>query len=112
MKKKVFLIVGILLLFSNMYAQSVQDNVLIVGDNEQFKPIAKPGTFQLVFASASADPIFLSKEILVLIESKRSQSETVTFQLTADIKVIIPSKTVVQDPSYVPFQEEFILETH
>jgi hypothetical protein len=65
---------------------------------------AKTGTYQFQISETKTKPVF-SDEILIEVEQKRQQSETVYLNISPGVVVMIPSRDAIDSPTFVPLEE-------
>lgn len=65
---------------------------------------AKIGTYQFQITETKSQPVF-SDEILIEVEQKRQQSETVYMTISPGVVVMIPSRDAIESPSFVALEE-------
>ncbi len=71
----------------------------------QVAPVkAAIGTYQFQITQSKSTPVF-SDEILVEVELKRQETETVYLTLSPGVVVMIPSRNAINDPAFVPLEE-------
>lgn len=100
MKAKYFIVV-LLILFALPVVATAQSN----SNTTQSDVVkAKVGTYQFQITETKTQPVF-SDEILIEVESKRQQSETVYITISPGVVVMIPSRDAIESPAFVPLEE-------
>jgi uncharacterized protein YpmS len=100
MKAK-YILVLLMFLFAVPVIATAQDN----SNPTQSEVVkAKVGTYQFQITETKSQLVF-SDEILVEVELKRQQSETVYMTISPGVVVMIPSRDAINEPTFVPLEE-------
>lgn len=102
MKAKHFFVLFMFLFAVPIFA-SAQDNTNTTQSQPEVVK-AKVGTYQFQISEKKSQPVF-SDEILIEVELKRQQSETVYMTVSPGVIVMIPSRDAIESPSFVPLEE-------
>jgi len=70
---------------------------------------AKPGTYQFIISNRAKDEAF-TKDVLILIESKRDQTKEVMLTLSPSTSIRIPSRTEINRREFIPLAETVYLK--
>ena len=102
---KRLIVIVIVMVSSQLSAQDFGKGQTTYTVQEEAKSLAADkGTYLIEYDLSSTQRLLLTNDILLMITSERKQSEDVTIEIQNGIRVFIPSKDVVSNPTFTPLK--------